>query len=305
MADQLELALNGDIKSKADALRPVVYFSGPLTWYAKNSSDRLEMVRQVAQVVATSLNDEGFHVHVPHRGYVHLGGHGAYLENRSIIARSALVVAFYDYPSTGLGQELEIAAAYMRPIVLLVNERRDNVSTMVSGGFFRFKKLDYTDLAEIAERLPPLAREVVDESTPIEELARSRALGQTIRKRRETSGMSRAELAARAGCSVSLIQHLETDEAKVLSPTLVQLAGISIALGLGEDGLLASGEYVEGLPERIVEYAASHGHPSDIALRVLRLAARTDSSDDLNSDEAIGALFEVVKEYLPHKDPDG
>jgi transcriptional regulator with XRE-family HTH domain len=293
---QLDLRLWTD--DLDDGPERVVYYSGPLTWYAKNSGDRLDTVRKVASIVDESLGDHGFDVHVPHKRFRGRSSPGAYLENRLIIARSVLVIAFYDYPSTGLGQELEIAAEYMRPVILLVNERRDNVSTMVSRGFVHHEVLEYDDSEELRERLPAMALEVLGQSRDLGHASLCDQLGPTIRRHREVLGMSRGELAARAGCPEAVIRHLETDPAEVLSPTLVQLVRVSEALGLGADGLVAPEHTsASAFPERVVRFAAENDRSADAALRVLRLAARTDSTDDLTTERAIEELFDLVDEF--------
>jgi transcriptional regulator with XRE-family HTH domain len=63
-------------------------------------------------------------------------------------------------------------------------------------------------------------------------------LGRRIAARRQQLGWSRAQLAAKAGLSVSYLTHVETYPALVTRTCLIQLAD---ALGTTAEGLLGAG----------------------------------------------------------------
>jgi transcriptional regulator with XRE-family HTH domain len=273
------------------AASPSVYFSGPLTWYAKSEPAKLDQVMEVAETVEACLLEAGMTVHIPHRDADHSHGGRTYWQNRVTIAGSDLVVAYYDLPSTGMGQELEIASAYARPVILLINERRAKISTMVSGAYFQAKSLIYDDLLQLAGELPPLARELID-CAPEIDLSRGigTGLGATLSGWRARLGMSRDTLAERAGCSAEMIRHLEEDADDVVSPSLAQLEGIAQALGITSAELLGIGG-IDRREQRVVEFAARSGRSAEQALRALEIAAREVA---LDSDGEIARLFEVI-----------
>jgi transcriptional regulator with XRE-family HTH domain len=303
---QLELEFDSDDHLQRQAPRaethPLVYFSGPLTWYAKHRPEALDTVTTAAQVVDDCLTPLGVEVYIPHRHYPLPTGHAAYAYNRMAIARSWLVVAFYDYPSTGMGQELEIAADHLRPVILLVNERRHNISTMISGAFVRYAPLEFDTLDDIERDLPSLAQELMRPPRRSRPEGPSTLLSPRIRSTREAAGMSRKELAIRAGCSAALIEHLETEQSDLLNPSLQQIARIADALGLDVRQLLGL-ELVNTMNEEVLSFAVANGHSLESAVGVLRLAARAAPSDDLRSERALRQLFALVAEAQADEAP--
>lgn len=278
----------------------LAYFSGPLTWYAKTEPDRLEVVTSIADTVEACLAGVGISVHVPHRDVDHSDGDRTYWQNRLTIARSNLVVAFYDYPSTGMGQELEIAATYGRPIMLLVNERREKISTMVSSAFFRAERLVYDDASDLAVKLPVAARELAMSAPQGAARQLSHQLGASLRGYREYAGMSRATLAIEASCSEELIRHIEEDQADLLSPSLRQLEQLAAAVDVEVDDLLGLRRENRSLERRILDFAAENDFSARDTQQVVEIAARDARID---SPEEIAQLFEIVKSYGDGKQP--
>jgi len=269
---------------------PLAYFSGPLTWYADKDPAKLREILAVADSVERVLRDLGFEVHIPHRDGGHEDDRETYSLNRDYIARSSLVVAYYDFPSTGLGQELEVAALYARPVVLLVNERRSNISTMIRSAFFAHAFVVFDDGITLAERLPAVA----------ESLARSprrgslgTRLGEVVRRGRNSRGMTQQALAEAAGCSPALVRYIETGEPIVTSPSLVQVEAIAAALGIDAATLLGDGAG-PSFERRVIDFASRTGRSSAAAVRVLEAAARQDSAWT-DSDEGIARLFEIAE----------
>lgn len=270
------------------------YFSGPLTWYSKTDPARLDVVTTIAATVEECLAEVGINVHVPHHDVDHSDGDRTYWQNRLTIARSDLVVAYYDLPSTGMGQELEIAADCACPVVLLINERRHKISTMVSTAFFRSEHLVYDDRFDLARELPAVATRLIASSPRSAGNRLSDRLGATLRRRREDLGMGRATLAAQASCSVELIRHIEDDRADVLSPSLRQLERLASALGVGVDALLGLGRRSRPVERRIFDFAAKNGRSAQDALDVVEIAARHAK---VESEDDIAQLFEVAESY--------
>jgi transcriptional regulator with XRE-family HTH domain len=279
------------VTEEAAADAPSVYFSGALTWYAKSQPASLGRVMEIAETVESCLQQAGMTVHIPHRDVDHSAGDRTYWQNRGTIARSDLVVAYYDLPSTGMGQELEIASAYARPVILLIDERRAKISTMVTSAYFQSEHLIYDNLSQLADALPPMARELIDRAPDVDPLTHtSGSLGDRLTRRRTELGMSRATLADRAGCSTEMIRHLEEDEQDVVSPTLAQLQAISVTLGSKVDDLLGLG-VGPSLEHQVFEFAARTGRSAGQAMDVLGIAAR---GLELGSDSDIARLFEAL-----------
>ena len=212
------------------------------------------------------------------------------MNNRRHIARAHLVVTFYELPSTGVGQELEIAASFGRPTILLIDRhgtRRKKISTMVSSSFGEIHRLIYEDLADLRAALPELAQAVAAPPPP-------RAGGETgavVRRRREQLGLSVAELARRSHCSPTLLVHLEQDPPDTVS--LSQSAAWALASVLDvEASTLLMGTEATGLDRRVLAVGARAGRSAHEVEQVLRLAAR--DLDPAPSDEQIERLFTVV-----------
>ena len=270
---------------------PRVYFSGPLTWYADKDSAKHAEVMALGETVEQALTSCGFDVHIPHRDGEHDDAQETYVLNRSYIARASLVVAYYDYPSTGLGQELEVASAHMRPVVVLVNERRNNISTMIRSAFFEHELVIFDDHHTLTEELPPIAEAL---ARPPRECTLADRLGKAVQRERSASGMTQEALAKLAGCSVSLVRYLENHDPGIVSPSLVQLEQIARVLGTDATALLGLEEAGRSLERRVIEFAARSGRPSATALKVLDAAARSNR-EELTDDEALTQLFRIAE----------
>lgn len=293
MADDSILRLDQlpGFKAAESEAPPRVYFSGPLTWYADKDPAKHAEVLAFAETVDRALAGRGFEVHIPHRDGDHDDARETYLLNRCYIARASLVVAYYDYPSTGLGQELEVASAHMRPVVVLVNQRRGNISTMVRSGFFEHKLMTFDDHETLAQELPPIAEAL---ARPPEQCTLADTLGKTVQRRRTARGMTQETLATLAGCSPSLVRYVENHDPRIVSPSLVQLEQLARVLDTDAAALLGLVADGRSLERRVIEFAARTGRSSASALRVLDAAARS-SGEELTSDEALMRLFDIAE----------
>ena len=112
-----------------------------------------------------------------------------YQIDREKVALSDLIFMLCDYPSTGSGQENEIAAQVGIPVVLLIHEKK-NFSRMVTGSYASNYKIKYLDPDDLKEQLDKLLREIVPELLERRtELHRRRDLqiGERIRDLRHAS----------------------------------------------------------------------------------------------------------------------
>jgi transcriptional regulator with XRE-family HTH domain len=282
--------LPGFTAAESDA-PPRVYFSGPLTWYADRDPIKHAEVLELAEAVERALAGCGFEVHIPHRDGGHDNARETYLLNRSHIARASLVVAYYDYPSTGLGQELEVAAAHMRPVVLLVNERRGNVSTMIRSALFTHQLVVFDDHETLAEELPPIAEAL---ARPPKECTLAERLGTAVQRERMARGMTQEALATLAGCSLALVRYVENHEPGIVSPSLVQLEQLAGALETDAAALLGLVTRAQSLERRVIEFAARSGRSSATALKVLDAAARS-GGERIEGEEKLARLFDIVE----------
>lgn len=283
--------LTGFIAAEAEQ-PPLVYFSGPLTWYADKEPEKHREVLALADAVQQALAGGGFVVHVPHRDGGHEDDRDTYSLNRGYIARSSLVVAYYDLPSTGLGQELEVAALYTRPVVLLVKERRNNLSTMIRSAFFAKEIVVFDDHRTLAERLPPIAESL---ARPPERGTLANQLGTAVQRARVARGMTQESLAAAAGCSSALVRDVETGDPSTINVSLIQINALALALGTDGAALLELGTRAPDFERRVIEIAARTGRSSSAAMQVLDAAARQDATWD-ESDASIARLFDIVDE---------
>jgi hypothetical protein len=279
------------VLEEAATASPYVYFSGPLTWYDRNGDSRLPEVLAAAETVEDCLASSGIEVYVPHREYKRAGGRHTHADNTAVISGAVAVVAYYDFPSTGMGQELEIAAAHLRPVVLLVNQRRDKISTMVTTGSFARVVVVFDDLSGLSAALPSA---IIALARPYEALpgGTEAEFGPRLAAARRDAGMGRDELARRLGVSVDLLVGLESP-GEAANPTLWQVGAISRALDVPLMTLLGAGDSAD-IRDRVLEYAADHGRTAAEAREVLALAARGAAAAVLEDTE-MEVLFDIVR----------
>jgi transcriptional regulator with XRE-family HTH domain len=278
---------------------PYVYFSGPLTWYDRNGDSRLPEVLAAAETVEGCLASKGIKVYVPHREYKRRGGRHTHADNTAAISQAMAVVAYYDFPSTGMGQELEIAAAHLRPVVLLVNQRRDKISTMVTTGPFARIVVVFDDIPDLSVTLPPAIDALAKPYDPPQSGTEAE-FGPRLAAARRDAGMAREEFARRLGVSIDVVAGLESPVVAA-NPTLWQVGAMSRALDVPLMTLLGADGSAD-LRERVLEYAADHGRSASEVREVLALAARGAATAILE-DAQMEVLFDIIAGSAAGKQP--
>jgi transcriptional regulator with XRE-family HTH domain len=145
-----------------------------------------------------------------------------YQRDRSEVVAADLVVAFVGRPSFGVGMELEIAAAALIPILLVIPEGF-RVSRMVTGGAARvFGPVSFSTTATLRAALehvlPDIASELRSRERPsIPEV------GRRLRQLRISAELAIESVARELGVSTSYMELVEAAPALVSNPSITFL----------------------------------------------------------------------------------
>jgi len=181
--------------------------------------------------------------------------------DRERVLRSDLLIHLCHYPSTGAGEELDIAYNALVPIIL-VSHSETRVSRMVTG-IPRFKlEITYTEPEELRLQLRDRLIEVrplLEERKMAFSTYEANLVGDKIRGLREDLGLTREEVAQSVPhLTVDTLRHIEESVDRISNPSLMQLRQIATVLkttvadlvepDLSERLLSALEEWVAGRP---------------------------------------------------------
>jgi 2'-deoxynucleoside 5'-phosphate N-hydrolase len=204
------------------------YVSGSLTG---QGADLRELYEGAAQV----LSRAGFVAYVPHLAtdpvrHPDVTPAQVYETDRREVATADLVVVFLGRPSFGVGQELEIAADALVPLLLIAPER-DVISRMALGGRAKhYGPLRYREWEDLEAQLLTAATAIAADLRDRRQVALP-SIGDRLRRARTRAGMARMELATRLGVSAEFVRLVETADPRTSNPSLAFLAGAADALG--------------------------------------------------------------------------
>jgi transcriptional regulator with XRE-family HTH domain len=157
-----------------------------------------------------------------------------HFEDRKSLMNSDVVIMYLGKPSHGVGDEYEIAFQACIPVIFLI-EKGQKISRMINGGFAnKVDTIEFEDPEDLEQRLSALLKVLRPELLQrrflfSETKTYAKNVGERIAEIRQLRGMSRQELADRAGLPVSYVKELEKD-AYTTSPSLHILYRISRAL---------------------------------------------------------------------------
>jgi transcriptional regulator with XRE-family HTH domain len=205
-----------------DRAKPLrAYVSGALT--GAERADAHDLYEAAAEV----LRAHGLTAYVPHMAtdpvmHPTIAADAVYQRDRSEVVTADLVVAFVGRPSFGVGMELELAAAALVPILLVIPEGF-RVSRMVTGGAARvYGPVSFSDTATLRtalERaLPDIAAELrLRERPPVPEV------GRRFRELRISADLTIESVARELGVSAPYIEMVEAAPALVSNPSITFL----------------------------------------------------------------------------------
>ena len=124
-----------------------VYISGALTGvpHPEATKRKYEKLGELCQ--ALGLNAYVPHLHTDPVAHPYVTSREVYEADKFQVITSHLVIACVDYPSLGVGQEIEIAREHNVPVVLLCQKDR-SLSRMARGSPGVIAEIRYEDLAD-------------------------------------------------------------------------------------------------------------------------------------------------------------
>ena len=148
--------------------------------------------------------------------------------DRDRVKSADVLIAFAHVPSVGVGQELNMALASALPVVFLVPDGV-RLSRMARGAPYRSTTVATRD--DLHRALAALRPELLARRTRLTAAALSdNVTGTRVRALREARGLSRDDLAARAGLTPALLTLLEDSPDHLSDPSLTQLRLLAAAL---------------------------------------------------------------------------
>jgi len=128
-----------------------VYISGPLT-HLKNPDIKL-LYDHIGELVES----EGMTPHVPHLikdpiKHVDITPEEVYQTDTQMVKDADLMICYVGEPSIGVGLEIEMANRY-KTLVVLINEKDQNIVHLATGSPNIIEHLTFTDLDDVIEKL--------------------------------------------------------------------------------------------------------------------------------------------------------
>ena len=217
-------------------LRLDAYLASGLTGLSSDERSQLVHLSGLIEKVCQSLEIDLFEPRLASDPVNHpeLSSEKVFADDRKRVLRSDLVIHIANYPSTGSGEELDIASGALVPIVI-VAQGDVRVSRMVKG--IPALKLDitYGNIDELEDEL----RERLTEIRPILEQRKlvfsqfdKNMVGNKVRISREDLYLTREEVAKHSGevLTAERIREIEGSIDKVSNPTLLELRTLAAVL---------------------------------------------------------------------------
>ncbi len=267
-----ELAREGQLRA---------YYTSALTNLA---DDARRLVQEVGETVFVACEDEDVWCFLPHWFNDPLANPTAsaadvYIDDRVHTIEAALLVVYTGFPSWGGGQELEIAAQALCPVLLIGSGQVGTVSRMVRGAPTNLitDAFDFSDLISLRQKLRERIRRLLPEMrghqellTRIDSVGLPARVGQLLKN----EGITPAELASGLGVSIEYARLLSNSESHTSASNpsltiLLRLADflvVTIGFLLGQEGVkesdllrfrIASQRY--GVPQEALRAAFARG----------------------------------------------
>ncbi|MBI1926007.1 helix-turn-helix transcriptional regulator [Candidatus Poribacteria bacterium] len=202
------------------------------------TAEQRQLILDLSKIVAETCRVNDINLYEPrkHTAPVHHADTPAdmvFKLDRERVLRSDVLIHLCHYPSTGAGEELDIASNALLPIIL-ISHSETRVSRMVTG-IPSFKlEIQYTDPEDLKYQLT----ECLTEIRPILEQRKMvfsdyevNIVGNRIRLLREELGLTREEVVAHAPhLPADILRQIEESVDRVSNPTLIQLREIATIL---------------------------------------------------------------------------
>jgi transcriptional regulator with XRE-family HTH domain len=247
-AQEVQDILRGQRRDRDVECRPVcAYIAAALTGL---SAREREAITFLGHSVAKACKVLNIYAHQPRKAtdpILHPGlpPEAVYFFDRRRVVNSDLVIAICNEPSFGVGQELEIAAAYGIP-TLLVKREGVSVSRMITGSLLNLLDegpLEYGNPDELERKLTRLLRSKVAHLRKRREAVRAdegAQLSQRLRELRRAQGWNVEEAAERYGISPRYVRMMENNPDYFHNAGIAVLTRVARAHGQVPSDLLSS-----------------------------------------------------------------
>ena len=221
---------------EAAPLRLEGYLASGLTGLSARDRAQLIRVSEVIRTVCQGLEIDLFQPRLATDPVDHpeIPAEKVFADDRERVLSSDLVIHVADYPSTGSGEELDLASGALVPIVIVAHGSV-RVSRMILGIPALKLTLTYTGLDdlqhELRERLTEI-RPILEERKLVFSEFDKNMVGNKVRKSREDSLLTREDVAKHSGevLTSERIRDIESNIDKVSNPTLLELRTLATVL---------------------------------------------------------------------------
>ena len=212
------------------------YLASGLTGLTNHERAQLVQVSEVIDTVCKGLEIDLFEPRLATDPVDHpdVSAEEVFANDREQVLGSDLVIHIADYPSTGAGEELDLASGALVPIVI-VAQGNSRVSRMVLGIPALKLIITYGNLddlrVELRERLTEI-RPILEERKLVFSQFDKNMVGNKVKISREDSYLTREEVATHSGdiLTAERIREIEGNSDKLSNPTLAELRTLATVL---------------------------------------------------------------------------
>jgi transcriptional regulator with XRE-family HTH domain len=237
-----------------------------------------------------------------------------YLDRKRVLDADLLII-IADYPSFGVGQEIEIASSFGTPTILVVRDGV-TVSRMVKGGFLNLiDDITYTSPEDLERKLSKCLARNLDEIKSIKNTKTTASVslvGGVLAQYRERLGYTQKDVAQSIGISSHMVEAIENYPIHYHNSSYYVLAKLCNFYGIKLTDVTTSAEAIatpsvdDSNIKRLEEAAKELGWPTGDYLElkqgyVTELAASGRSSSIITQQNWIARHNQLQKKRLNEK----
>jgi serine/threonine protein kinase/transcriptional regulator with XRE-family HTH domain len=258
MDQVLAILTNAAARLPTGTLKPLHgYIATALTGVTK---DAREAMAFKSSSIAGVCKEFDIYIYQPRKAtdpLLHAGveAEAVYARDRKRVLGANLLIIIADNPSFGVGQEIEIAASFGVPTIVVRSEDASaKLSRMVTGSFLNLiGEITYRTPEDLAEKMRDLVGNNLDRIRSFKRSTRpdaaiSQHIGTRLREMRQHAGLSIPDAAKEIGTSARLLKAIEERPLNYHNISLHIIGRLVVAYGYSTSDLFAATAPAEHIP---------------------------------------------------------